>query len=149
MFIQVFLVGILAGMSPGPDFFVVMKNSLGFGRRSGIASALGIGTALAIHATYTILGIALILQHYVLLFKLIQLMGATYLVYLAIQTILSTFSKKNNQLGEDIAFEGNKSFQEGFKNGLLCNLLNPKAFLFFLSIFSQFISADTHSWIRW
>ncbi|MCX7708519.1 MAG: LysE family transporter, partial [Clostridia bacterium] len=47
------------------------------------------------------------------------------------------------------AFEGNKSFQEGFKNGLLCNLLNPKAFLFFLSIFSQFISADTHSWIRW
>ena len=42
MFLQIFLIGILAGMSPGPDFFVVIKNSLGYGKKIGIASAIGI-----------------------------------------------------------------------------------------------------------
>lgn len=56
MFIEVMIVALLAGMSPGPDFFLVTKNSLGYGRKIGVASALGISFALMIHVTYTILG---------------------------------------------------------------------------------------------
>lgn len=62
MFIEVFLVGILAGMSPGSDFFVVMRNSLGYSRKAGVATALGIGLALTIHVSYTIWGFLLIFQ---------------------------------------------------------------------------------------
>ena len=149
MFLEVFLIGILAGISPGPDFFIVRKNSREHGKKIGIASALGIGAALLIHASYTILGLAIVIQTYVYVFKLIQILGACYLAYLGIQAIISTVS------GKDVEFEhGNtgvsdKTFLQGFNNGFLCNILNPKAFLFFLSVFSQFISPETPHWMAW
>jgi threonine/homoserine/homoserine lactone efflux protein len=82
MYLEVFIVGLLVGIAPGPDFVVVMKNSLGYGRSAGRATALGIASALVIHVSYTILGFAFILQHYPTLFHLIQLAGAGYLVWL-------------------------------------------------------------------
>jgi threonine/homoserine/homoserine lactone efflux protein len=53
MFFEVFFIGILAAVSPGPDFFIVMKNSLSFGRRIGISTALGVALALFIHVIYS------------------------------------------------------------------------------------------------
>ncbi len=150
MYLQVFIVGLLAGISPGPDFFIVMKNGLGFGRRAGIASALGIGTALAVHASYTILGIALVLQRYPVAFKTVQVAGAAYLAYLGIRTIASTFARGNAEIsGEEAKRLGSKGFSSGFRDGFLCNILNPKAFLFFLSIFTQFMTPGTPHWTEW
>lgn len=149
MFLEVFLIGVLAGISPGPDFFIVMKNSLEHGKRIGIASALGIGAALLIHASYTILGLAIVIQTYVYVFKLIQILGACYLAYLGIQAIISTASGKDIEFEHENAGGSNKTFLQGFNNGFLCNILNPKAFLFFLSVFSQFISPETPHWMAW
>lgn len=149
MFLEVFLIGILAGISPGPDFFVVMKNSLENGKRVGIASALGVGSALFLHASYTILGLALVIQTYVYIFKFIQILGACYLAYLGIQAIISTFSGKDMEFEYAKTRHEDKTFFQGFNNGFLCNILNPKAFLFFLSIFSQFISPTTPHWMAW
>lgn len=149
IFLQVFLIALLAGMSPGPDFFIVMKNSLGYGKKIGIASAMGVGSALLIHASYTILGLALILQKYTYIFKGIQILGALYLAYLGIQAIISTFSVKevNFEYSENVC--DSKTFLQGFKNGFVCNILNPKSVLFFLSIFSQFINSSTPRWMEW
>lgn len=149
MFSQIFLIGILAGMSPGPDFFIVMKNSLEYGKKIGIGTAIGIATALLIHVSYTILGLALILQKHIYVFKVIQISGACYLAYLGTQAIISTFSGKEVNLEYSGTACDSKSFLQGFKNGFLCNILNPKAFLFFLSIFSQFITSNTPSWVEW
>ncbi|MEQ8155720.1 MAG: LysE family translocator [Clostridiaceae bacterium] len=149
IFLQVFFIGLLAGMSPGPDFFIVMKNSLGYGKKIGIASAIGVGSALLIHATYTILGLALILQRYIYVFKGIQILGACYLAYLGIQAIISTFSGKETNFEFSETVSDSKTFLQGFKNGFLCNILNPKSVLFFLSIFSQFISSNTPRWVEW
>jgi len=149
MFLEIFVIGILAGMSPGPDFFIVMKNSLGFGKKIGIASALGIGAALMIHATYTVLGLAVIIETYIYVFKTIQIIGAAYLAYLGVQALLSLFKKEKLTLEAQVASETGKSFWQGFKNGFICNVFNPKAFLFFLSVFSQFFSVDTPKWIEW
>lgn len=148
MFIRVFIIALLAGMSPGPDFFLVMKNSLCCSRKIGIASSSGIAAALTIHSAYTIAGIALIIQHYRFLYVIIQLFGALYLAYLGIRTIFSTFKKIKIELEETCENNSNKSIREGFINGFLCNLLNPKAFVFFLSIFSQFISPDMSKWME-
>jgi threonine/homoserine/homoserine lactone efflux protein len=82
MYIEVFLVGLLAGMSPGPDFFVVLRNSLRFGRHIGVATAIGIGSALMIHITYTVLGFAFLLHQHPALFRLVQGLGALYLFWL-------------------------------------------------------------------
>ncbi|OYD08140.1 LysE family translocator [Paludifilum halophilum] len=148
MYLEVFAVGILAGMSPGPDFFVVMKNSLGFGYRVGIATALGIALALIVHITYTILGFTLILQQYPSLFIVIQIAGALYLLWLGWNAIRS--APKKGELNTDVDVEQKeKSSLQGFREGFLCNVLNPKAALFFLSIFSQFITADTAGWVQW
>ncbi len=148
MFIQVFVIALLAGMSPGPDFFVVMKNSLCHGRKIGIATSMGIAAALLIHVTYTIIGIALIIQHYHFLYVIIQIFGAVYLAYLGIKTIILTFKKMKIELEETKKNNESKSIREGFINGFLCNLLNPKAFVFFLSIFSQFISPGMPKWME-
>lgn len=143
MFIEVIVVALLAGMSPGPDFFLIMKNSLGYGRKVGIASALGIAAALAIHATYTILGLAIIIQNFHYVFLAIQLLGAIYLAYLGICTLLSTFTSVKFELENIVELPNHKSLFQGFLNGFLCNILNLKAFVFFLSIFSQFMTPGT------
>ena len=148
MFLEVFLIGVLCAISPGPDFFIVMKNSLGYGKQVGIASALGIATALTIHAAYTILGLAIMLQTYFFIFKAIQLAGACYLLYLGILSIRSTLHSQPVNLEQTEITTGKKTLLEGFKNGFFCNLLNPKAFLFFLSIFSQFLTPETPKWVE-
>lgn len=148
MFFQVFLISLLAGMSPGPDFVLVMKNSLGHGRSIGIASAFGIAAALAVHATYTVLGIAFVIQRHSLVYAGIQFSGAAYLAYLGAGAILSTLKGEKAGIVSVSSGEARKTPLEGFVNGFLCNILNPKAFVFFLSIFSQFIVPGMPKWME-
>jgi RhtB (resistance to homoserine/threonine) family protein len=148
MFFEIFLIGILSGLSPGPDFFLVMKNSLGFGRRIGIATALGVASALLIHVTYTILGFTYIIEKFPSIFIAIKLAGSLYLLWLGYHAIRSVKqSKEEKEMG--LKVNTGKSVKQGFREGFICNVLNPKAALFFLSIFSQFISSNTASWVRW
>jgi RhtB (resistance to homoserine/threonine) family protein len=146
LFVEVFLVGLLAGISPGPDFFIVMKNSLGFGSRVGIATALGIAAALIIHISYTILGFAFIIQQSPTLFHIIQFAGALYLIWLGWNALKSSAAETNLEMEKE---KGRKKIMQGFRDGFLCNVLNPKATLFFLSIFSQFLHPDTSNAVRW
>jgi RhtB (resistance to homoserine/threonine) family protein len=148
MFLEVFLVGLLAGISPGPDFAVVMKNSLTLGRPAGRATALGIAAALIIHVSYTILGFAIILEHQPKLFRLIQLAGAAYLVWLGWHSIRSGPAGEPALAATAATVEA-RSDWNGFWDGFLCNALNPKAPLFFLSIFAQFLTPGTPEWVRW
>ncbi|MED3729404.1 LysE family translocator [Priestia filamentosa] len=148
MFFEIFLIGILSGLSPGPDFFLVMKNSLGFGRRIGIATALGVASALFFHVTYTILGFTYIIEKFPSIFIVIKLAGSLYLLWLGYHAIRAVKqSKEEKEMG--LKVNTHKSIKQGFREGFICNVLNPKAALFFLSIFSQFISSDTASWVRW
>jgi RhtB (resistance to homoserine/threonine) family protein len=149
VYIEVMLIALLAGMSPGPDLFLVMQNSLGYGRKIGIASAAGIAAALAIHATYTILGLAIIIRNFQYVFVIIQLAGAAYLAYLGIATLWATFTREKLEMERVRPESIRKSFLQGFMNGFLCNILNPKAFVFFLSVFSQFMSPDTSRLVEW
>ncbi len=149
MYLEIMVIALLAGMSPGPDFFLVMKNSLGYGRKVGIASALGIAAALAIHTLYTILGLTIIIRNYHYVFIAIQLSGAIYLAYLGLRTLLSTFSNIKLELEKVSESSNHKSIYQGFLNGFLCNILNPKAFVFFLSVFSQFMKPGTPPWVEW
>jgi RhtB (resistance to homoserine/threonine) family protein len=148
MFIEIFLIGILSGLSPGPDFFLVMKNSLGFGRRIGIATALGVASALFFHVTYTVLGFTYIIEKIPSVFIAIKIAGALYLLWLGFHAIRSAKQNKEQEK-QGLKINENKNVKQGFREGFICNVLNPKAALFFLSIFSQFISADTASWVRW
>ncbi|MEH6868660.1 LysE family translocator, partial [Priestia megaterium] len=116
--------------------------------RIGIATALGVASALFVHVTYTILGFTYIIEKFPSIFIAIKVAGSLYLLWLGFHAIRSV--KQNKEQAEnELKINTDKNVKQGFREGFICNVLNPKAALFFLSIFSQFISSDTTSWVRW
>lgn len=142
-FFTITFIIIFAAISPGPDFALIVKNTLEHNRKIGVYTAFGISSSLLIHSIYAILGLALIITHSLLLFKMIKYIGAMYLMYLGLRSLLSTQSKTGFRQHSTV-----KSItrQQAFYQGLLCNLLNPKAILFILAFFTLIIKPST-SWI--
>ncbi|WP_332402861.1 LysE family translocator [Vibrio metschnikovii] len=134
------LLGVLIVVSPGADFVLVLKNSLNQGRQAGIYSAIGISLAISIHIAYSMLGISYLISQNEWLFSLIRYLGAAYLVYLGLKGIFSSSHQPENNAPQYTATQQVWPF---FLQGFLCNVLNPKTMLFFLSIFSQVIDPDS------
>ncbi len=135
--LSITLIILLAAISPGPDFAVVTKNALLYSRKSGIFTAVGVSTSLLIHSTYCILGLAIVIAKSLLLFSIIKYLGAGYLIYLGIKGLLSKEgSLKLNAHKQNTDLSASKSFVQG----LLCNLLNPKAIVFLLAFFTLIMS---------
>ncbi|MEM6255358.1 MAG: LysE family transporter [Cyanobacteria bacterium P01_D01_bin.156] len=137
--LTVFVVGLVAVVTPGPDFALTLRSSLAYSRRAGVYTAVGIGLGNAIHATYCLIGIGAIISQSILLFSAIKLLGAGYLIYLGIKSLQAKPAKTDS-------FEDNRrivSAFAAFRLGLFGNLLNPKATLFFLALFTQIIQPET------
>ncbi|WP_074406570.1 MULTISPECIES: LysE family translocator [Aquimarina] len=140
-FIAILSISIFMAISPGPDFFMVTKNSISYGRNAGIYSAIGICVALWVHITYSIAGLTLIISKSIVLFSIIKYLGATYLIFIGLKSI---FSKKT-PVEKLTKLENIKTLDKisAFKSGFITNALNPKTTIFFLSIFTQVIHIDT------
>ncbi len=134
------IIHILALISPGPDFIMACKNSLIYSRKIGIWTAVGFGLGIAIHILYSFAGLALIISQSVVIFTTIKLLGAAYLLYIGIKSFLSKSSKmiitQNHQKKTISPFSA-------IRIGFLTNILNPKASLFFLSVFTLVIPQKT------
>ena len=135
------LIALLGAISPGPDFVVVAKNAMLYDRNKAILTSLGIGAGITIHATYCVLGLALVISHSLILFSIIKYCGAAYLVYLGLKSLLSKDGKAAvlNQKHSKTSISKSKAFRDGF----LTNVLNPKCTLFMLSIFTVMIKPHT------
>ena len=120
-------------MSTGPDFVMVVKNSLNYSRKIGIYSGIGVGLGLAVHITYCAIGIAVLISRYPIVFNIIKFAGAAYLVYMGIGSI---FSKASKIQVEENTPEKSINNWEAFRIGFLTNVLNPKATLFFFGLFT-------------
>lgn len=139
-FFTIFLLMLFSAMLPGPDFALVTKNTLFHSRRSGLYTALGIGTAILVHITYCASGVAILIAESLLLFSIVKYVGACYLVYLGIKLLVQaplSFSTKTHLTKSRL------SNWSSFRQGFLCNLLNPKATLFFLTLFTLIIKPET------
>lgn len=136
------LIGVfsLAVISPGPDFVVAVRNALQYGRSAGFWTALGFGCGVAIHATYTLVGIAALIAKSILIFSIIKFAGAGYLLYVGIKALRSTGFSGDIQQEET---HQHISRLKAFRSGFITNLLNPKATLFFLALFTQIVSPET------
>ncbi|EHR1163228.1 LysE family transporter [Vibrio parahaemolyticus] len=130
-FVTLALLGVLVVISPGTDFVLVLRNSLNQGREAGVYSAIGISMAISIHIAYSMLGISYLISQNEWLFNLVR--------YLGIKGIFSSQPASNSETIQQSEY----SMWHFFMQGFLCNLLNPKTMLFFLSIFSQVISPDS------
>jgi RhtB (resistance to homoserine/threonine) family protein len=132
------LISLLAAMSPGPDFAIVVKTALSGSFRKAFLTSLGVAVALVVHISYCMFGIALIIVQSPLLYSIITYSGACYLFYLGVGLLRE--KTKNPELKK--VKEAPK--QNPFLAGFFCNILNPKATLFVLSLFSQFITPEMH-----
>lgn len=83
----VITITVLAVLSPGPDFAMVTRNSLVLSRRHGVFTALGIGLGVMLHIGYTLFGVGLLVKESLLLFSVLKIAGALYLVYLGIRML--------------------------------------------------------------
>lgn len=127
-------------LSPGPDFAMIVKQSVSYGRRASIFTSIGIGLGISVHIVYTLLGIGLIISKSIILFNIIKYLGAAYLIYIGYKSLKSNgINLEANEKKEVEKISDFKSFYLGF----LCNALNPKATLFFLSMFTVIISPNT------
>lgn len=134
----------LALISPGPDFVVAIRNSVLYSRWTGIFTAIGFGLGVAVHCTYVLFGIAALIAQSVLLFNIIKYVGAAYLFYVGFKALKSQGSSpdmikglKKGQAHDDL------SMLSALWSGFLTNVLNPKATMFFMAVFAQFIDVNT------
>ena len=129
---------LLALMSPGPSTILIIKNSLGGSRKAGLATALGIGIGESIHVLYSILGLGFIISKSILALNAIKYAGWLYLLYLAYKLLQSKWSQ-----AADINTAQALKPKQGLVQWFLTGVLNPKATIFFVSLFSLVIKPDT------
>lgn len=132
---SLFLVCLLGAMTPGPSLAMVMKHSLSAGYKNGLATAWAHAGGIGLYALITIAGLAVLLHRSPLVFHVITYAGAAYLAYLGVNALRS-----RGGIAERMATGQVVSLWQSAKEGLLISLLNPKIGLFFIALFSQFIS---------
>ena len=126
---------LVAVVSPGPDFFYIVKSSFEKGLRSSIVSSIGIGLGVFFQCIFAMIGLDFFYDRIPSLYLVIGTVGSCYLVYLGLMGFSANDSKS-------IAYESNAeqfSFQKSFMGGLMVNLLNIKAFIFFAALFGGII----------
>ncbi|WP_104666317.1 LysE family transporter [Ensifer adhaerens] len=136
--LAVITITIFAVISPGPDFAMVTRNSLLLSRRAGVLTAIGIAFGVWVHVAYTLLGVGLLIRQSLLLFTVLKLVGAAYLIWLGI-SMLRAKPAKAAASTERVALSGLAALRMGF----LTNALNPKTTIFVVSLFMQVVQPTT------
>ncbi len=140
-FLTVALIHLLAVASPGPDFAIVVRESVAHGRRAGTWTALGVGTGIFVHVAYSLLGIGLIVSQSIMLFNALKWAAAAYLLYIGFKALRAR--PADPVAAEAALMAGERSPRGAFVTGFVTNGLNPKATLFFLSLFTVVINPHT------
>ncbi len=140
-FSKVALAHLLAVASPGPDFAIVLKQSLTHGRRTALWTSVGVGTAILLHVTYSLLGLGLLIRGSVLWFNVVKYAGAAYIAWLGVQALRAKPRVMATLVGADVAIP--PSDRGAFATGFLTNALNPKVTLFFISLFVLLVNPHT------
>jgi threonine/homoserine/homoserine lactone efflux protein len=127
----------ILALTPGPGMMYVLTRTLAGGRREGIASSLGTFLGGTVHVFAAAAGLSVILARSAVLFSMIKLAGAGYLIFLGIRMFWD--SKKDSQIGL-LNRQGQRS---PLIQGIVTEVLNPKTALFFLSFIPQFVPRQT------
>ena len=135
LFFQIVFVCLLGAMSPGPSMMVVINNAIFKNKLNGILTALGHGLGIGIYALFAVIGIGLIIKSNLMIFNSLKILSIIFLFYLGVQTIIKT---NQVELSEIDVKDGIQSFFQG----LTISILNPKILIWFLAIYSQFMSLN-------
>jgi threonine/homoserine/homoserine lactone efflux protein len=134
-FAQVFMVCLLGAMSPGPSMAVVINNAIFKGRYNGILTSIGHGIGIAIYATFAVLGLGLIIKTNIFIFNGLKILSIIFLILIGLRSILN---KEKLNLEKKTIKDKTISFLQGFS----ISIFNPKIFVWFIAIYSQFMSVE-------
>lgn len=158
-FLTIVVAHALAVASPGPDFALVLRQSLAHGRRTAVWSSIGIGCGLSVHIGYCLLGLGYFLKNSEVALATVQYLGAAYLAYVGGQALRSKPRETDLDAGRGLSRTsadavGHEARPAGptdtaaWTTGFLVNVLNPKAALFFIALFPLAVSVTTPKLIQ-
>lgn len=130
------LAAFVLAVTPGPDMALFVSRTMNWGRSHGYATVLGAITGIGVHTMLVAFGISVLIVTAPAAFWVLKIVGALYLVWLAIQAICDGG-------GILVVKQGGKqpSWRQSYLTGLGINLTNPKVALFFVTFLPQFVSA--------
>ncbi len=132
---------LIAVAGPGPDFAIVMKHSISYGKRIAIITSAGIGFAIFLHVAYALAGIGIIVKSSPMLYQGLIIVASLFLLYLGYGAVQA---KPSGELeAEAMTTQKTISDKKAFALGFLTNGLNPKATIFFLSLFTVIVDVNT------
>ena len=132
LLITVALLHLFAVASPGPDFFLIARQSSLYGRDISIWASLGISIGILMHSFLSIAGIYVLLSLYPDFIFYMKIIASLYIASIGVRTLLVNNQIEISPLSDQKNITATKSFVMGF----FTNALNPKAFLFFIMVFS-------------
>ncbi|HWU17376.1 MAG TPA: LysE family translocator [Devosia sp.] len=130
----VLLFGII--IVPGMDMFFVLANALTGGRRAGLAATAGIMLGAVVHTLFGALAVGVLTQLPVEVFRTMILVGAAYMAWIGYTLVRSSITV------DHIGRAQSRSGWVAFRQGMITNLLNPKAYMFVIAVFPQFIRPE-------
>ncbi len=150
LFLTVAAVHLVALMSPGPDFFFVSQTAMSRSRKEAMMGVFGITLGVLVWAAVALMGLHLLLQKMAWLHQIITVGGGLYLCWMGWQLLKSARAQKAagesaSEIQPVILPKRGKTFMRG----LLTNLSNPKAVIYFGSIFSLFVGDSVGNGERW
>ncbi|WP_234683438.1 LysE family translocator [Bradyrhizobium monzae] len=137
------LTALVIEITPGPNMTYLAALSLSSGMRTGFAAVAGIALGLMTYGVVAAFGLAAAIDHSPLLYGLLRWGGVAYLLWLAWEA----WSGKED-VAPDKARDGDAQPWPAFRRGLITNLLNPKAAVFYVAVLPEFVRAEAGSVIR-
>ena len=122
---------------PGPAVLYVVTQSIGQGRRAGLASTGGIFTGTLVHVAAATIGLSALLASSALAFDVVKYVGAAYLIVVGVRRL--TGLERTDPVA---AVTSARSLGRLYRQGIVVNVLNPKTALFFLAFLPQFVDPD-------
>jgi len=123
---------------PGPDVIYIVTNTMKGKMKSGIKASLGLGVGYLIHTLAAVLGLSALILNSAFLFSLIKYLGAIYLLYLGVTSLLNCYHNKS-KISLDDGNDNQEKQENIFKQGVVISVLNPKVAMFFLAFLPQFV----------
>ena len=141
------IVMMLMIITPGVNQILVLQSGLSLGPKAASYNVLGIASSMFVHTSLSGLGISLMIMKSPTLLTVFKVLGAGYLIYLAISSIISAYELRNlstenqTEISEDNE-PTSESIRKSFMKGFTTNVLNIQTSLIFLSIFPQYMNLD-------
>lgn len=136
IWLSLVLVCCIGAMSPGPSLAVVMRHTLNHSRLHGVVAGIAHALGVGFYALLSALGLALLITQSPTLFSVLTYVGAAYLAWMGFQMIRQS---ENTHLRTEVN-PAQVSLWKAARDGSLIALLNPKLALYFIALFSQFIT---------